>query len=137
VPRVAPLRAAVVGAGLGGLTAAVALHQAGCDVEVYEQAPELTEVGGGINLGPNAARVLYRLGLGHAPGRPGPGSARRRVGEGRRSVARRIALALRVRCHRASEKLIAQLARRAASTSHFDLIVVSSARRTVVTSWKT
>ena len=430
MPRVAPLRVAVVGAGLGGLTAAVALHQAGCDVEVYEQAPELTEVGGGINLGPNAARVLYRLGLGHAldreavrpasthqrrwqdgrtlqraplnprceelygaphltvhradllaiiasgfppervslghrlvgladrgdhvdawfqnglritadvlvgadginstvraallgeeaprfagcvayrglvpterivdlgleigsqswvgpgghlvhyfvsrgrllnfvgwtehdtwnredwtdratiaralasfdgwhpqigriiaaadtcfiwalfdreplprwsvgrttllgdachpmypfmgqgaaqaiedgrrwppalppraptirsrrcaatrscvgpaspgsrrcraqqdalpsPGRPGPGSARRRVGEGRRSVARRIALALRVRCHRASEKLIAQLARRAASTSHFDLIVVSSARRTVVTSWKT
>ena len=66
MPRVAPLRVAVVGAGLGGLTAAVALHQAGCDVEVYEQAPELTEVGGGINLGPNAVRVLYRLGLGHA-----------------------------------------------------------------------
>ena len=66
MPRVAPLRAAVVGAGLGGLTAAVALHQAGFDVEVYEQAPELTEVGGGINTGPNATRVLYRLGLGHA-----------------------------------------------------------------------
>jgi len=66
LPHVAPLRIAVVGAGLGGLTAAVALHQAGCDVEVYEQAPVLTEVGGGINLGPNAARVLYRLGLGHA-----------------------------------------------------------------------
>ena len=64
MPRVAPLRIAVVGAGLGGLTAAVALRQAGFDVEVYEQAPELTEVGGGINMGPNAARVLYRLGLG-------------------------------------------------------------------------
>src|SRR5437762_1863076 len=62
----APLRIAVVGAGLGGLTAAVALHQAGFDVEVYEQAPELTEVGGGINMGPNAARVLYQLGLGSA-----------------------------------------------------------------------
>src|SRR6266850_2606879 len=59
----APLSIAVVGAGLGGLTAAVALRQAGVDVEVYEQAPELTEVGGGINMGPNAARVLYRLGL--------------------------------------------------------------------------
>src|SRR2546427_8439283 len=63
---IAPLRIAVVGAGLGGLTAAVALRQAGFDVEVYEQAPELTEVGGGINMGPNAARVLYRLGLGQA-----------------------------------------------------------------------
>jgi 2-polyprenyl-6-methoxyphenol hydroxylase-like FAD-dependent oxidoreductase len=66
MPRVAPLRIAVVGAGLGGLTAAVALQQAGFDVQVYEQAPELTEVGGGINMGPNAARVLYRLGLGDA-----------------------------------------------------------------------
>lgn len=57
---------AVIGAGIGGLTAAVALHQAGFDVDVYEHAPELTEVGGGINMGPNAARILYRLGLGTA-----------------------------------------------------------------------
>jgi salicylate hydroxylase len=63
---VAPLTIAVIGAGLGGLTAAVALHRAGFDVRVYEQAPALTEVGGGINMGPNAARVLYRLGLGGA-----------------------------------------------------------------------
>src|SRR5205814_5814269 len=61
-----PLEIAVVGAGIGGLTAAVALRQAGFDVHVYEQAPELTEIGGGINMGPNAARVLYRLGLGEA-----------------------------------------------------------------------
>jgi salicylate hydroxylase len=54
---------AVVGAGIGGLTAALALRQAGFDVDVYEQASELTEVGGGINMGPNAARILYRLGL--------------------------------------------------------------------------
>jgi len=66
MPRIAPLRIAVIGAGLGGLTAAVALQRAGFDVQVYEQAPELTEVGGGINMGPNAARVLYRLGLGEA-----------------------------------------------------------------------
>jgi salicylate hydroxylase len=66
MPRSTSLRIAVVGAGLGGLTAAVALRQAGFDVDVYEQAPELTEVGGGINMGPNAARVLYRLGLGKA-----------------------------------------------------------------------
>jgi len=66
MPRHVPLRIAVIGAGLGGLTAAVALRRAGFDVHVYEQAPELTEVGGGINMGPNAARVLYRLGLGPA-----------------------------------------------------------------------
>ncbi len=61
-----PLHIAVIGGGLGGMTAALALHQAGFVVEVYEQAPELTEVGGGINMGPNAARILYRLGLGEA-----------------------------------------------------------------------
>ena len=58
------LSIAVVGAGIGGLAAAVSLHRAGFDVRVYEQAPELTEIGGGINMGPNAARILYRLGLG-------------------------------------------------------------------------
>jgi len=57
-------RIAVIGGGLGGLAAALSLHRAGLDVAVYEQAPELNEVGGGINMGPNAARILYRLGLG-------------------------------------------------------------------------
>jgi len=57
------VRIAVVGSGIGGLTAAVALRQAGFDVDVYEQAPELTTIGGGINMGPNAVRVLYGLGL--------------------------------------------------------------------------
>ena len=59
----APLTIAIIGAGIGGLTAAVSLHQAGFAVDVYEQAPELTEVGGVINMAPNATRVLYRLGL--------------------------------------------------------------------------
>jgi 2-polyprenyl-6-methoxyphenol hydroxylase-like FAD-dependent oxidoreductase len=59
----APLKIAVIGAGIGGLTAALSLHRAGFDVDVYEQAPVLTEVGGGINMGPNAVRILYRLGL--------------------------------------------------------------------------
>ena len=58
------LRIGIIGAGIGGLTAAVALRRAGFEPHIYEQAPELTEVGGGINLGPNAVRVLYRLGLG-------------------------------------------------------------------------
>jgi 2-polyprenyl-6-methoxyphenol hydroxylase-like FAD-dependent oxidoreductase len=59
-----PLKIAVIGGGIGGLSGAVALRQAGFAVDVYEQASELTEIGGGINLGPNAARILYRLGLG-------------------------------------------------------------------------
>ncbi|MFZ3235323.1 MAG: FAD-dependent monooxygenase [Stellaceae bacterium] len=54
----------MIGGGIGGLTAAVALRRAGFEVDVYEQAPELTQIGGGINMGPNAARILYRLGLG-------------------------------------------------------------------------
>ena len=57
------LNVAVIGGGIGGLTAAVALRRAGCAVDVYEQAPQLTEVGGGINMGPNATRILRRLGL--------------------------------------------------------------------------
>jgi salicylate hydroxylase len=67
----APLRIAVIGGGIGGLSAAVALYQAGFEVDVYEQAPELTEIGGGINMGPNATRLLYRLGLGPGLDRDG------------------------------------------------------------------
>src|SRR5437016_5476223 len=59
----ASLRVAVNGGGIGGLTAALSLRQAGLEVDVYEQAPELTQIGGGINMGPNAARILRRLGL--------------------------------------------------------------------------
>src|SRR6266404_8438236 len=59
----APLRVAVIGGGIGGLTAALSLRQAGFEVDVYEQASELTQIGGGINMGPNAARILRRLGL--------------------------------------------------------------------------
>ena len=57
---------AVVGAGLGGLTAAIALRQRGFDVTVYEQAPELGEIGAGIQISPNAMRVLIGLGLDQA-----------------------------------------------------------------------
>jgi salicylate hydroxylase len=67
----APLHIGVIGGGLGGMTVALALHQAGFAVEVYEQAPELTEVGGGINMGPNAVRVLRRLGLAEGLDREG------------------------------------------------------------------
>jgi salicylate hydroxylase len=57
------LRVAVVGGGIGGLATAGFLHRAGLDVTVYEQAAMLTEVGAGIVVPPNAARLLRRLGL--------------------------------------------------------------------------
>ena len=82
----APLNIAVIGGGIGGLTAALALRQAGFEVDVYEQAPELTQIGGGINMGPNAARVLRRLGLGPGLDREGVrpiGSHQRRWEDGR------------------------------------------------------
>lgn len=60
------VKATVVGAGIGGLTAALALRTAGVDVEVYEQAAELREVGAGISLWVNAIRALAKLGLGEA-----------------------------------------------------------------------
>lgn len=56
----------IVGAGIGGLTAAVALARRGIKVRVFEQAPELVEVGAGIQLSPNAMKVLIALGLGNA-----------------------------------------------------------------------
>lgn len=57
---------AIIGAGLGGLTAALALLRAGQSVSVYEQAPELGDVGAGISITPNAAKALISLGLGDA-----------------------------------------------------------------------
>jgi salicylate hydroxylase len=57
------MRVLVVGAGIGGLTAALALRESGFDAHVYEQARVLREVGAGLALGPNAVRVLHRLGL--------------------------------------------------------------------------
>jgi salicylate hydroxylase len=59
-------KVAVVGAGLGGLCAAIALIRRGFDVTVYEQADALGEIGAGIQISPNAARVLIALGLDQA-----------------------------------------------------------------------
>jgi salicylate hydroxylase len=56
----------IAGAGIGGLTAASCLMKAGYAVEVYEQAPELSEIGAGIQLSANAMHVLNYLGLGEA-----------------------------------------------------------------------
>jgi salicylate hydroxylase len=53
----------LVGAGIGGLAAALALHRSGQQVSVYEQAPELGEVGAGIMLTPNSVRALKHIGV--------------------------------------------------------------------------
>jgi len=58
-----PLSVGVAGGGIGGLTTALSLLAAGFDVHVYEQARELSEVGAGIQVSPNASRILHRLGL--------------------------------------------------------------------------
>ena len=54
----------VIGAGMGGLTAALALQKLGFKVKVFEQAPELGEVGAGLTISPNATRALEFVGLG-------------------------------------------------------------------------
>ena len=60
------MRVLIAGGGLGGLTAALALLKLGCEVEVYEQAPELREVGAGLQLSANGTHVFYALGVGEA-----------------------------------------------------------------------
>jgi salicylate hydroxylase len=60
------LDVAVVGGGIGGLAAAIALTSRGARVRVYEQAPQLAHVGADINLTPNAVRALDGLGVGEA-----------------------------------------------------------------------
>ncbi len=54
---------AIVGAGIGGLITAIALQQRGFRPVVFEQAPELGEIGAGLTLSPNATHVLKDLGL--------------------------------------------------------------------------
>ena len=54
----------IVGAGMGGLAAALGLQHAGVKVSLYEQAPQLGEVGAGLSISPNAVHALEYLGLG-------------------------------------------------------------------------
>jgi salicylate hydroxylase len=53
----------IAGAGIGGLSAALALLQRGFEVDVYEQAPRLEEVGAGVQLSPNGNRALHAMGV--------------------------------------------------------------------------
>ncbi|HEX7827756.1 MAG TPA: FAD-dependent oxidoreductase, partial [Mycobacterium sp.] len=57
------LKVAIIGAGIGGLTAALALRARGVDVAVYEKAHEIRELGAGVVIGENGARVYDTLGL--------------------------------------------------------------------------
>jgi 2-polyprenyl-6-methoxyphenol hydroxylase-like FAD-dependent oxidoreductase len=73
-------RAAVVGAGIGGLAAGIALRQAGWEATVYEAAPELKPLGAGLSIWPNGVRALRALGLAElAATAPRPAGALRRA----------------------------------------------------------
>ncbi len=60
------MKAIIIGAGIGGLTTAIALQQQGIDYEIFDAAPECKAVGAGIMLGGNAMTVYERLGVGKA-----------------------------------------------------------------------
>ena len=49
---------AIIGGGIGGLSAALHLLKAGFDVQVYEQAPRITEIGAGIQISPDRKSVV-------------------------------------------------------------------------------
>jgi salicylate hydroxylase len=61
--KILPKKILIAGGGIGGAAAALSLLQRGFDVEVYEQAPELGEVGAGIQISPNGSRALHALGV--------------------------------------------------------------------------
>ena len=55
------IKVAVIGGGIGGLAAALSLLRLGIEVEVFEQGAVFTEAGAGIQIGPNASRILHRI----------------------------------------------------------------------------
>lgn len=64
-----PFQIAIVGGGIGGLFTALSLHwhcKHQVEISVYEQASEYKEIGAGVGIGVNAAKLLYKLGLGEA-----------------------------------------------------------------------
>lgn len=59
-------KVAIVGGGIGGLSCALSLahHCPGLKIDVYEQAPQYSEIGAGVGIAVNAAKILHRLGVG-------------------------------------------------------------------------
>lgn len=68
IPSKDPFRVAVIGGGIGGLFAALFIHHHCKDrsvvINLYEQASEFKEIGAGIGLGVNAARLFHKIGIG-------------------------------------------------------------------------
>lgn len=62
-----PFRIAIVGGGIGGLFAALAIHHhcksENIHIDVYEQAPQYSEIGAGVGIGPNATKLIEKIGL--------------------------------------------------------------------------
>lgn len=77
------MRILIAGAGIAGLAAALALVRKGHEVQVIEQATALEEVGAGLQLGPNAMRVLAALGVGEAVAGAGQAPAAITLRDGR------------------------------------------------------
>ena len=79
----------IAGAGIGGLTAALALARRGLRVTLFDQMEKLVEAGAGIQLAPNAARVLIALGLTERlkPSIVQPSAIRLRSGRSGREIA--------------------------------------------------
>ena len=93
------MKIAIIGGGIGGLSAALHLLKAGLDVHVYEQSPRIGEIGAGIQISPNASRLLVRL-------------IEARDGQSRRATARRAPAPLvdgeRPHAHRIQPRLEAE-----------------------------
>jgi salicylate hydroxylase len=56
-------KAIIVGGGIGGLTAAICLREIGWDVQIFETAPLISEIGAGIQISPNGVKVLQKIGV--------------------------------------------------------------------------